>query len=781
MTFSKSGINGSKRRRKMTASKWWLAISSLLLVIVLSLQPLAGDAVLSSRRPRTGAVRSSMTITPESSSETNRLLDGTDENIAGEEGEIKVEDEKDKDKEEDETANGEGEAEPPEPRGEGEPPEPSPPDDGGNDGDTLEPSPPDDEGNGGDEKTPAPTPADDEEDPPAPTTDEENDPPVESPGESPTTAEPSRPSPAEESPEPTPEPSAPQEQPEPPTDDESPAPTPEPTSNDETSSPEPTQKPRETEPPSDKPTRDPTPDEPEGTPSPVDEPAEELGEDSSQPSVELFVETSVPSDATATPRPTIGSVTSFPSVSPSLFPSSAPTVSVQPTDAPSPMPVPSLSISDNVSVLIKPVSGVMSAGNTKHFETTAMSFLADLLFQLEQPIYNVDVTVTGGNILTQRRRLQSDVLQVDMVVSGSFDPVSGLAETEDDYSIGRVSRQFFTVQGNSFVRQLKDTDYADDYSYFRSVSSVESVAVPGDDVTPAGTPAPPGPAPSTGPGLAIGGIVAVALVGALVVALGVALFVNNMRKRRRNDPLARNQESSFSTDNKKSSVSSAKKKSQKKKSSKRVKGPKNASPPVSPEKALSMKEAPPPVLTIGGPSSDRGSINRVDSDVNSDLQWGAESLIGAESNMSYAYSLEDGIHQSPSAESLGSGVNCKKDDETPVPKEIPNVSSDPSQEEDDDDELDIDKSWTPNSSSIVREITAPPGKLGVVLNTSEKGPVVQSIATGSPLEGMVWPGDVVVSIDGINAKRMSAASVNEYMSKNLFKSRKLTIMSDPDA
>jgi hypothetical protein len=205
-----------------------------------------------------------------------------------------------------------------------------------------------------------------------------------------------------------------------------------------------------------------------------------------------------------------------------------------------------------------------------------------------------------------------------------------------------------------------------------------------------------------------------------------------------------------------------------------------------PEKAV--EEQPPPVRSIGGPPSDRGSIKRVDSDLNSDLQWGAESLIGVESNMSYAYSLEDGINQSPSAEqSLSSDVlrNSENDVEAPapVPTEIPNVSSNPSEDEanDDDDDLDIDKSWTPNSSSIIREITAPAGKLGVVLNTSEKGPVVQSVAAGSPLEGMVWPGDVVISIDGHKARKMSAAAVNEYMSKNLFKQRKLTMMSDPDA
>jgi hypothetical protein len=453
------------------------------------------------------------------------------------------------------------------------------------------------------------------------------------------------------------------------------------------------------------------------------------------------------------------------------------------------MPDSSITVEDNVSVIIKPVSGVMSAGNAEHFRNTSMAFLSDLLNQLEQPIYDVVVSVTGGNILTRRRRLQEDSMQVDMVVSGKFDPVPGLAETEEDLSIGYVARQFFTVQGDSFVKMLKETDNDDDATYFEPVTSVESVAVPGDDVTPAESPAPPGPAPATGsdgPGLSIGGIVGIALVGALVVALGAAFFVNNMRKRRRNNPRSRStkeKKSSTKKTNKSSAKARASKQNSDSSSPQKLSRPNSASSPSSPEKAMDA----PPVRAIGGPPSEKGSIKRVDSDVQSDLQWGAESLIGAESNMSYAYSLEDGIQLSPSGESQGSAVDSELfnygNDNSPIPKEISKASEDGlgTSKNRDDDDLDVEKSWSPNSSSIIREITAPPGKLGVVLNTSTKGPVVQSVAPGSPLEGMVWPGDVITSIDGIKTKKMSAASMMEYMQKNLFKSRKLTVISDPDA
>jgi len=527
------------------------------------------------------------------------------------------------------------------------------------------------------------------------------------------------------------------------------------------------------------------------TPEPTEAPTtpEETLEPTRSPR-ETLAPTATPETPAPTPKPT-----EMPTKPPvSAFPTESPiaATTTSPTAAPTTTSDPFIQIEDNVSVVIKPVAGVMSASNAEHFQTTAMAFLSELLIQLEQPIYDVDVSVTGGNVLTRQRRLQSDSMQVDMIVKGRFDPVSGLAETADDYSIGRVSRQFFTVQGDNFVQQLKATDTTEDENYFQAVATVESVTVPEDEATPAGAPGTaPGPAPATddGPGLAIGGIVAVALVGALVVALGAAFIANSMLKRRKNNPRASSRQAKATSAKKSSTKKSSAKNSNRfsrNKASKQSGSPKtfgrqqkSASSPSSPEQATD--EPPPPILSIGGPPSEKGALRRADSDVNSDLQWGAESLVGAESNMSYAYSLEDGIHQSPSVGSLSSYSLTYEKDESSVPREIPNVSSGLSDADDDDDDLDVGMSWTPNASSIIREITAPPGKLGVVLNTSQKGPIVQSVAPGSPLEGMVWPGDVVISIDGMKTSKMSAASLMEYMEKNLFKKRKLTMMSDPDA
>jgi hypothetical protein len=395
----------------------------------------------------------------------------------------------------------------------------------------------------------------------------------------------------------------------------------------------------------------------------------------------------------------------------------------------------------------------MSTSNSQHFENTAETFLSTFLNNLEQPIYNVSVTITNETMLNRRlvRRLQESSIQVDMMVAGTYDPVDGVAQTAEDDNIGQISEQLFNVKGDQFVEMLKDTGNADDQAFFAPVTSVSSA--PAD--APVAAPTDQQPA-DTG-GLSVGVIAAIAIVGALVASL-VAVFV--YKKSHAPNDNRRTESNSSGRQN----ASSAR---QSEATAKKLREASGTS--ARPGKNSLLDPASPPVTTIGGPAA--VGLKRVDSDVQSDLQsgWGAEeSMLGMESNMSYAYSLEDGIN----ATMDDSEVNY------PVPSVIARTSTFESDRNDENDLFDMDKPFEPNSQTILREITAPSGKLGLVLTTSERGPVVQQVTAGSPLEGMVWPGDVIVSIDGIKTKNMSADQMTQYMTTNLFKQRKLTVLSD---
>ena len=433
----------------------------------------------------------------------------------------------------------------------------------------------------------------------------------------------------------------------------------------------------------------------------------------------------------------------------------------------------------------------MTSEDAALFREVAEQFLDDLLVQLEQPILNVSVTVTGGGLITDssrvRRQLQEQAMKVDMRVGGAFAPVEGLAMTSEDYSIGRVSRQFFNVQGGRFVNMLKALDDPEGDMYFQTVDSAESVADPADnmsnsnesDVSASGFGNPSS-------GLGTGALVGIILVGILLVSLGSVFIVKRMRNRvpapsysYRNSELFTQKKTQKREARKKAREEARASKSASKAAAAATR--QSAPPPITeiPAPAKSLQEAaPPPQLS----SVHSATLRRTESDVNSDLQsgWGGESLMGGES-MSYAYSLDDGINQeapmSPSGYSLGlAGTGSQGS----VPLEIPALS--PGDTDSDVElDLDLDLSFSPKSSSIIRDVTAPPGKLGLVLDTTAKGPVVHNVAPGSPLEGMVWPGDMITSIDGADTRKMSAPTITALMAESKDKERVLTVWSNGDA
>jgi len=77
-----------------------------------------------------------------------------------------------------------------------------------------------------------------------------------------------------------------------------------------------------------------------------------------------------------------------------------------------------------------------------------------------------------------------------------------------------------------------------------------------------------------------------------------------------------------------------------------------------------------------------------------------------------------------------------------------------------------------------REITAPPGKLGIVIETTLDGPVVHKINPSSPLDGVVNEGDLIVAIDDVDCRAMSASAITALMVRTSEKYRRMTIRTE---
>jgi C-terminal processing protease CtpA/Prc len=87
-------------------------------------------------------------------------------------------------------------------------------------------------------------------------------------------------------------------------------------------------------------------------------------------------------------------------------------------------------------------------------------------------------------------------------------------------------------------------------------------------------------------------------------------------------------------------------------------------------------------------------------------------------------------------------------------------------------------SATADTSTLKNEvIVAPPGKLLIVIDNSVAGPVVTKIKEGSPLEGKLRVGDIIIDVDGTDTRSLSAAIVTTLMVKSSSKERQLTVQT----
>ena len=80
---------------------------------------------------------------------------------------------------------------------------------------------------------------------------------------------------------------------------------------------------------------------------------------------------------------------------------------------------------------------------------------------------------------------------------------------------------------------------------------------------------------------------------------------------------------------------------------------------------------------------------------------------------------------------------------------------------------------------FVRELIAPPGKLGIIINSAEDdGPaVVFQVRNTSPLVNLIHVEDRIVGIDDIDTSEMKASDVTSIMARKGGESRKLTVWS----
>ena len=82
-----------------------------------------------------------------------------------------------------------------------------------------------------------------------------------------------------------------------------------------------------------------------------------------------------------------------------------------------------------------------------------------------------------------------------------------------------------------------------------------------------------------------------------------------------------------------------------------------------------------------------------------------------------------------------------------------------------------------DSSRIVcRDCVAPPGRLNIVIHSTKDGPAIHAVRDGSSLEGEVFPGDLIISVDNIDTRTSTAEEVMTMMAARGDQERKITVL-----
>jgi len=91
-------------------------------------------------------------------------------------------------------------------------------------------------------------------------------------------------------------------------------------------------------------------------------------------------------------------------------------------------------------------------------------------------------------------------------------------------------------------------------------------------------------------------------------------------------------------------------------------------------------------------------------------------------------------------------------------------------------EIRTEKNESVMSSIVCRDCFAPPGKLHIVIHSTKDGPAVHTVKPGSSLEGHIFPGDLIISVDNVDTRSYSAEQVMKMMAAKSNQERKITVL-----
>jgi hypothetical protein len=108
--------------------------------------------------------------------------------------------------------------------------------------------------------------------------------------------------------------------------------------------------------------------------------------------------------------------------------------------------------------------------------------------------------------------------------------------------------------------------------------------------------------------------------------------------------------------------------------------------------------------------------------------------------------------------------------------EFRSIASHDDSDDDDSPTVSTGQNNSVMSSIVCRDCYAPPGKLHIVIHSTKDGPAVHTVKQGSSLEGHIFPGDLIISVDNIDTRSYTAEQVMKLMASKGNQERKITVL-----
>jgi hypothetical protein len=461
-----------------------------------------------------------------------------------------------------------------------------------------------------------------------------------------------------------------------------------------------------------------------------------------------------PTEAPVTAAPTTLNVTATPTATPvATVPPTLPPAPTAVTTLPTQAPVRLNPGNGTVSIRLNSTAGPLS-------EAATATYLAVCAFFYEQELPSTASNVSCAVLSRRRteskhsnylRSLQSQtLLVVDTEVTALFSP------SAEVFDLNAALVEAVNANPDAFALYLrtKGEDISD--TFFQSVSKVEAfrlgavpptapiAAAPAAAPTVAGPPATAAPTkPDDDDGLSTAAIIGIAVGVSVGVGLfiAIAVFVKGSNPQPASRPVhSVPVASDFPS----------------------PQAPPSRTPPtLATSSAYAKEPAPAPVprvpaataAAVGVAAVAASTAGSKDPDGNKD---GMSVMTGSEMD---AFSLDAGNVDQPS-----SAPGTKKDT-------VDGMSQS-------GDEMSSHAMSSLRQNMVSRTVIAPPGKLGIVIDTTLEGPVVHKINPQSPLEGTLFPGDIIVAIDDVDTRAMSASAITALMVRTANLRRKLTVLSE---